>query len=382
MVTNALKFYVRVNEKPLGPFTESKVQRMIRDGELEEECYVRSDGTEQWQLARSIIARLATQQQKEGMRVLGMSIVRGLTFDQAEYAIQTSINADPEKATRWPRWKILSAKKAQILAILSAAGRKDSVSQYSLEEFLSELQGVEPNKFQALPPEELLREFDCQNARAGWRGDPATEPQIRLLQSKGVRVQRDLTKGEASDLIEVIVNGATEGQHRRLRFYGLDSAGITKEQATDLIDRYIADHPEAEYQYQMWKANEVRTQPPISMTRSEWNEALDWAGKQSVEEKFILPDIVPGDEAASRKQLQYIRSTVQAIDEAGLQKLTKRQACSLIDQIDAQKKAFAKSKAEEYVRLHPRRAKPEPVIVLAIVGLVIAIAIVLLRALS
>ncbi len=37
-----------------------------------------------------------------------------------------------------------------------------------------------------------------------------------------------MTKGQASELINTIYNAATEGQVRRLTFYGIDSEGLTK----------------------------------------------------------------------------------------------------------------------------------------------------------
>jgi hypothetical protein len=103
------------------------------------------------------------------------------------------------------------------------------------------------------------------------------------------------------------------------------------------------------------------------MTNHGWEQALDWASQQSIDVKFTLPDPVSGEEEASQKQLQYIRSIVRDVDESTLQKLTKRQACSLIDEIDGRKKAFAKSKAKEYLKLHPRGAKPSSLVLLVIV---------------
>jgi hypothetical protein len=109
------------------------------------------------------------------------------------------------------------------------------------------------------------------------------------------------------------------------------------------------------------------------MTGHEWEEALEWANHQSIDVKFTLPDPIPGEEEASQKQVQYIRSIVRQIDERTLQSLTKGQACSLIDQINVRKKAFAQSKAEEYLRLHPHHSKPTPLTVVFIVLGVVAV---------
>jgi len=367
------KFYVRANQRELGPFTESKVQRMIRDGELTMDCYLRRGETEDWQLASSAIVRIATQEQKDGMRRLGMSIVRGLTFDQADAAIQAAINTDPEKAKIWSRWKTLSAKKSEILRIASLTRSQQSISPFSVEWFLSDLQETDPEKFEKFDPHELLKLFLRSHSTGSWRDDPATEPQLRLLASKGIRIQPGITKGDAHDLIDAAINVVTDGQLRRLHFYGIDSNGLTKDQASDLIDHYVAEHPEAEYQYQLWKAKEIRLHPPTGMTGHEWEEALQWADHQSIDVKFTLPDSIPGEDEASPKQVQYIRSMVRQIDENTLQSLTKRQACSLIDQVNARKKAFAQSKAEEYLRLHPHDSKPTPLTVLFIVLGVVAV---------
>jgi hypothetical protein len=55
-----------------------------------------------------------------------------------------------------------------------------------------------------------------------------------------------LTKKQAHDLIDTIYNGATEGQVRRLKFYGINSDGLSKKEAAVIIDEYIANHPDAE----------------------------------------------------------------------------------------------------------------------------------------
>ncbi|HEV3098173.1 MAG TPA: GYF domain-containing protein [Candidatus Udaeobacter sp.] len=365
------KLHVRVNQRELGLFTESKVQRMIRDGELTADCSIRREGSEEWQPASSAIVRIATQEQKDGMRRLGMSIVRGLTLDQADAAIQAAINNDAGKAQIWSRWKTLSAKKSEILRIASLTGSQQS--PFLVEWFLSELQETDPDKFEKFDPQELLKLFLRSHATGSWRDDPATEPQLSLLASKGIRIQPGITKGEAHDLIEAAINVVTDGQLRRLHFYGIDSNGLTKDQASDLIDQYVAEHPEAEYQYQLWKAKEIRLHPPTGMTGHEWEEALEWANHQSIDVKFTLPDPIPGEEEASQKQVQYIRSIVRQIDERTLQSLTKGQACSLIDQINVRKKAFAQSKAEEYLRLHPHHSKPTPLTVVFIVLGVVAV---------
>jgi len=84
-----------------------------------------------------------------------------------------------------------------------------------------------------------------------WHNDPATNRQINYLRSIGVSIEDGPTKGRACQLIG---REATEGQLRRLRFYGVTpSPYLTKEEASELIDGYKTQHPESEEQYQTWK---------------------------------------------------------------------------------------------------------------------------------
>ena len=84
-----------------------------------------------------------------------------------------------------------------------------------------------------------------------WHNDPATDPQISYLQSIGVPIEDDMTKGRASQLM----NGEpTEGQLRRLKFYRITASPyLTKKEASELIDSYKTEHPESEEHYQAWK---------------------------------------------------------------------------------------------------------------------------------
>jgi hypothetical protein len=84
-----------------------------------------------------------------------------------------------------------------------------------------------------------------------WHNDPATERQISYLRSIGVSIEDGLTKGRACQLIG---GEPTEGQLRRLKFYGITpSPYLTKEEASEWIDGYEMQHPDSEEQYQTWK---------------------------------------------------------------------------------------------------------------------------------
>jgi hypothetical protein len=87
--------------------------------------------------------------------------------------------------------------------------------------------------------------------------EPATDKQIAYLKVLEVPIEDYLSVREASDLIDQYRSRVSEGQKRRLSFYGLSYAPeITREEATELIDRYKSEHPESEAAYQAWKASQ------------------------------------------------------------------------------------------------------------------------------
>ncbi len=88
--------------------------------------------------------------------------------------------------------------------------------------------------------------------------EPATDRQIAYLKVLEVPIEDYLSVREASDLIDQYKDRVSEGQKRRLNFYGLSySAETTRDEATELIDRYKSEHPESEAAYQAWKASRV-----------------------------------------------------------------------------------------------------------------------------
>ena len=94
-----------------------------------------------------------------------------------------------------------------------------------------------------------------------WRDDPITERQRNLIEEKGFDAPN--TKGEASDLISEILSKedeATEGQIRRLEFYGI-YGDFSKKEAMDLIEKNKPLHDEDEYQ--AWKKIVCKIDPPI-----------------------------------------------------------------------------------------------------------------------
>jgi superfamily II DNA or RNA helicase len=82
---------------------------------------------------------------------------------------------------------------------------------------------------------------------AAWQGDPASAGQMRFLQKLGMRVGRDLTKGEASHLISRALEyeaafppPATTWQRRDLERAGLWQEGMSRRQAARLLADFRA----------------------------------------------------------------------------------------------------------------------------------------------
>jgi hypothetical protein len=104
---------------------------------------------------------------------------------------------------------------------------------------------------------ELRFEWTGNAESEAGQDEPATDKQIAYLRILEVPIEDYLSVREASDLIDQYRNRVSEGQKRRLSFYGLSYApDITREEATELIDRYKSEHPESEAAYQAWKASQ------------------------------------------------------------------------------------------------------------------------------
>lgn len=97
------------------------------------------------------------------------------------------------------------------------------------------------------------------NGKTQWREEPAaTDKQIRYIIGLGGKVHDGMTIGEAGKIIDfLLTNPITEGQIRRLTFYGYsDFEGMSKTDATKAIDAFIRTHPESEDRYQLWKLSQ------------------------------------------------------------------------------------------------------------------------------
>lgn len=162
------------------------------------------------------------------------------------------------------------AKEAELMAFLEAEAsrfRMNIPPQAAVRETIDSLAESDPNWHAETSPAEFARilkqrypelrfewtDADAPSAEAG-ADEPATEKQIAYLKVLEVPIPDYLGIREASDLIDKWKSRMSEGQKRRLDFYGLKYApNITREQATNLIDVYKAEHPESEAAYQAWK---------------------------------------------------------------------------------------------------------------------------------
>jgi hypothetical protein len=252
MTTPAAKFLVLHNGEQQGPFPISKIQRMIRDEGLPPDVFIWRAGMEEWQPANTIAVTLATIAQKEALHYLGKPTPRGFSCEEAKIELDAASEI-PEKKEALNRWTNLVAKRTEFLQYCTATEKRCPLSPFDLEMHLEGLQEQMGEGFEALEPYELYRILDNYRQPRGWEADPISDAQKRLLLSKHIPVSSDMTKGEASDLIGQILDGATEGQIRRLNFYGIDPDHVTKKEACILIDDYIAKNPDSENDYQRWK---------------------------------------------------------------------------------------------------------------------------------
>jgi hypothetical protein len=154
---------------------------------------------------------------------------------------------------------VLAQKRDEVLSFFERSQTKCPVSDYDVIPILEAIQANNPGRFASIPSYEIASIFKSHRPVRDWEDEPATSAQKTVLRSK--RIPCDgLTKKQAHDLIDTIYNGATEGQGRRLKFYGINSDGLSKKEAAVIIDEYIANHPDAENDYQLWK---MRGCPPV-----------------------------------------------------------------------------------------------------------------------
>lgn len=272
--------YLTKDGKRLGPFTPHQVRARVDRGNVGASELVWFDGLGQAIPAGEIVNRIefkkATQEQKDAIRFLGHPVARGLMYSDAAALIER-IAATENKVEALAKWRAKTLKMETLREWWQNQrefGLPGGI--IALEEELTRIQDSDPKLFRTITPEQLIRRLPYFIVD-GWRSDPATEPQINLLAQHGIRSPRGLTKGAASDQIEAIVNQVTEGQHRRLTFYRLPIPA-TKDEASAMIDAYIAQHPETETDYQQWKLSKR----PTNLSSGLWGGNKSKAGLSKI----------------------------------------------------------------------------------------------------
>ena len=86
-------------------------------------------------------------------------------------------------------------------------------------------------------------------------GGIATLSQLRYLHGLGVDYPYAISKQEAGALLGAHAGRVTAAQRQRLEFYGVLSAGMTKESASRCLDELNRLYPEKEEEYFRWLDN-------------------------------------------------------------------------------------------------------------------------------
>jgi hypothetical protein len=246
--------FICENGEQQGPFPPDKVQRMWRDGQITDAALVWREGLTEWQPIGSVLTRFASIRQKEYLKFLGHPTTKGMTFEEAQSQIDALVRDNPAKKLALQRWDVLAQKRDEVLSYFERSQTKCPVSDFNVIPTLEEIEASNPKRFASMPSHEIARVFKSHRQIREWEDEPATDAQKNVLRSK--RIPCDgLTKKQADNFIKAIQNDATEGQVRRLNFYGINSEGLSKKEACVITDDYIATHPDAENDYQQWKMN-------------------------------------------------------------------------------------------------------------------------------
>jgi hypothetical protein len=215
--------------------------------------------------------KVTTADQKAELRFLGLKVKRDLTQggyqDLMEEACKDSTTKSKLEVFRLKRIK--GKELSAFLLKNSFQLGMEIPSMAQVRETIDFLQDNIPAWATETSPEEfakliLARYPDLKSRSASssaeikdasqWGDEPATEPQLAYLRDLGAQFSSDISKAEASDVIDRYKNRASDAQKRRLTFYGLNfGPEITKEQASTLIDSFRARHPESEDAYEEWK---------------------------------------------------------------------------------------------------------------------------------
>ena len=254
-----MEVFIAQRGKTSGPFTPHQIRSKYDRGTLRPEDHIWYEGAPEWMPASWITEwqefTKATAEQKDAVRYLHANTGRELMFLEAEALIAKL--AQEQKAEkrlaawreRYPRLQALATwcEEHQI-------GRDGPLNVYRLQEALQVLQSRDHERFVRITFEELLATYESV-PRMHWEDEPATAAQIGLLTQLGIAIPGGLSKGDAAAVLDGVHLPVSEGQIRRLTFYGLRVPSSRRE-ASRLIDEYIVAHPGSEEKYQRWKRDQ------------------------------------------------------------------------------------------------------------------------------
>ncbi|HYR22458.1 MAG TPA: GYF domain-containing protein [Chthoniobacterales bacterium] len=279
------QIFINRDGQKQGPYTLDQVQACVIIGTLKETDSAWYDGLPEWMPLSSVITQLQqhgesrsddwqrkvpTPEQKAELRCLGLRVKHGLTQGDYQELIDKAC-IDPTTKSKLEVFRLKKTKEKEFWEFILKNNFKlgmEVPSHEQLRETIDFLHDSIPGWAAATSPKQFAKIILTRypNLKGTWESHPgtdeipdfgdeqATERQLAYLKDLGARFQPDISKSQASELIDRCRNRASDAQKRRLSFYGLDfDPDITKEEASTLIDSYRTRHPESEDAYQEWK---------------------------------------------------------------------------------------------------------------------------------
>lgn len=153
-----------------------------------------------------------------------------------------------------PAFEYLRARTREIIA----DGVIDRFEEYRLKQAFERVVPKDVRSVVSTHLEEIELPFTEERDRAEpWRAHAATSKQIDYIIALGGRPLPDMNKGEASDLIEELLEGRppTPRQQMLIRFFGWDvqPPPVTKERVSEFTDIQFAMKPELERAWDRFK---------------------------------------------------------------------------------------------------------------------------------
>ena len=137
----------------------------------------------------------------------------------------------------------------------------------------------------------------------GWKSEPATSEQKKVIRNKGIRYTRPFSKGEASCIIG---DPATEAQYRQLAYYGIGHIRyITKIEAAEILVEFETAFPDSGYKAKTSKlhacddnthsnsSEEARSAFSVYIYKND--EHLGPLNSEQIQEMFKNREVFPDD---------------------------------------------------------------------------------------